>query len=169
MNTRSLLAPVAAVALALTLTGCGSILDAVMGETPDAAQRDEPGGEITAAADADVFSLQVGDCLDYLTESEDTTEFSSLPTIPCAEEHDSEIFAEATLTDEQFAQGEDFFDTWCYDQFEGFVGTVYEDSALYYSYLSPTTEGWDAGDDVLQCLVVHPDGGVTGTLRDSKL
>ncbi|UZN02715.1 septum formation family protein [Cellulomonas sp. S1-8] len=179
MNTRSfrlLAAPVLAVALAATLTGCGSLF----GGDAEPAQRDEPGGEITASADADVFSLQVGDCLDYLALSEDTTEFSSLPTIPCADPHDSEIYAETTLTEEQFqadlalteagdTETPTTADQFCYDAFAPFVGATYEDSVLDYTYLSPTEESWAQGDDVVQCLVVHPDGGVTGTLKDAAI
>lgn len=166
---RSALAPLAVVALAVTLTGCGSILDAVSGDSAPEAQRDEPGGEITAAADADVFSLKVGDCLDYLDSAAGTTEFSSLPAKPCGEQHDAEIYAEATLTDEQYAAGETYYDEFCVGEFPGFVGTSYEESALDYTYLSPNADGWAAGDDVLQCIVVHLDGGLTGTMRDSGL
>lgn len=169
-----------AVALTVTLTGCGAVVDAVLGDSPEAAQRDEPGGEITASAEADVFSLQVGDCLNYLAESEETTEFASLPTVPCAEQHDAEIYAETTLTQEQHesdlalaqdaeAETPTYADQFCYDAFAGFVGTAYEDSTLDYTYLSPTPESWSQGDDVVQCLVVHLEGGLTGTMRDSAL
>lgn len=181
MNSRTLrllAAPALAVTLAATLTGCGSILDSVLGDAPEPAQRDEPGGEITASAQADVFSLQVGDCLNYAAQSEETSEFSSLPTVPCAEQHDTEIYAETTLTEEQYqealttpAEGADptFADQFCYDAFAPFVGTSYEESALDYTFLSPTAESWEQGDDVLQCLVVHLEGGLTGTMRDSAL
>ncbi|MBO9569137.1 MAG: septum formation family protein [Cellulomonas iranensis] len=165
---RSALAPLAVVALAVTLTGCGSILDAVTGDSAPEAQRDQPGGEITASADADVFSLQVGDCLNYL-DSSDATEFSSLPATPCAEQHDAEIYAETKLTDEQYEAGDEFYTQYCEGEFAGFVGTEYLESALDYTLLYPTPESWSAGDDVLQCIVVHLDGGLTGTMRDSGL
>lgn len=168
-----------ALTLTLALTGCSSVLD-VLDDSPEAAQRDEPGGEITASADADVFSLQVGDCLNYVALSETTTEFASLPTVPCAEQHDAEIYAETTLTQDQHeadlalaenpeAETPTYAEQYCYDAFAGFVGTPYEESALDFSYLSPTAESWDQGDDVLQCIVVHLDGGLTGTMRDSAL
>ncbi|MCC2336186.1 septum formation family protein [Cellulomonas wangsupingiae] len=167
-----------AVALAATLTGCGSVLDSVLGDQPEAAQRDEPGGEITASAEADVFSLQVGDCLNYLALSEESTEFSSLPTVPCAEQHDAEIYAETNLTKEQYeadlALADDtetptHADQFCYDAFSGFVGTSYEESTLDYTYLSPTPEGWAGGDDVVQCLVLHLEGGLTGSMQGTGL
>lgn len=181
MNLRTLrllAAPVLALSLAATLTGCSSVLDSVLGDTAEPAQRDEPGGEITASAQADVFTLQVGDCLDYASQSAESTEFTSLPTIPCDQQHDTEIYAETTLTEEQYkealAASTDtetltFADQFCYDAFAPFVGTSYEESALEFTLLSPTDESWAQGDDVLQCLVVHLDGGLTGTMRGSAL
>lgn len=181
MNPRALrllAAPVLAVALAATLTGCGSVLDAVLGDTPEPAQRDEPGGAITASADADVFSLQVGDCLNYLASSEESSEFSELPTIPCDQQHDAEIYSETTLTEEQFradlalagdTETPTTADTFCLDGFAAFVGKSYDESTLDYTYLMPTEESWEQGDDVVQCLVVHLDGGLTGTMQGSAL
>ncbi|MBO3088096.1 septum formation family protein [Cellulomonas dongxiuzhuiae] len=181
MTTRSfrfLTAPVLAVALAAALTGCG-VLDSVLGDSPEPAQRDEPGGEITASAEADVFSLQLGDCFDYAALSE-ATEISSVSTIPCGDPHDAEIYAETTLTEEQFqsdlalttagdTETPTVADQFCYDAFAGFVGKAYEESTLDYTLFSPSEEGWEQGDDVVQCIVLHPDGGFTGSMRDSTL
>lgn len=167
-NLRRALLPVTALVAAVSLSGCGSILEAVLGETAPPAQRAEPGGEVTASAVADVFSLQLGDCLNYMQE-EDVTEISSLPTVPCSEPHDTEIYAETTITEDQLATVDEFADTFCLDQFAGFVGTSYEESALYFSYLVPTDMSFEQGDDLVQCLVVQEEGGVTGTLKGSGL
>ncbi|MBD7917937.1 septum formation family protein [Cellulomonas sp. Sa3CUA2] len=181
MNTRSsrfLTAPVLAVTLAAALTGCGA-LDSVLGDGAAPAQRDEPGGEITASAEADVFSLQLGDCFDYAALSE-ATSISSVSTIPCGDPHDAEIYAETTLTEEQFRSdlalteaGDTTSPTvaeqFCYDAFAGFVGTSYEESLLDYTLFSPSEEGWEQGDDVVQCILLHPDADFTGSMRDSVL
>jgi Septum formation len=180
VNTRTrglLTAPVLALALAAALTGC-SALDSALGGTEEA-QRDEPGGEITEAAEADAFSLQVGDCIDYAALSE-ATEFDSVRTVPCADPHDAEIYAETTLTEEQFqadlalreaadTETPSVAETFCYDAFAGFVGTSYEESTLDFVPFTPTEESWEQGDDVVQCLVTHPEGGFTGSMQNSAL
>jgi len=174
---RPLAALLLTVALGVTLSGCG-VADSLLGDAPEAAPRDEPDGEITASAEADVFSLKVGDCLDYLALSETTTEFSSLPAVPCDQQHDSEIYAETALTEEQYeadlalagdTETPTYADTFCHDAFAGFVGTTYEESTLDYTYLSPTPESWAQGDDLVQCIVVHLEGGLTGTMQNSAL
>ncbi|QGQ18336.1 hypothetical protein GC089_02495 [Cellulomonas sp. JZ18] len=167
-NHRRALLPLTAVVAALSLSGCGTVLDAVLGENPPPAQRDEPGGEITASAEADVFTLQVGDCLNYMDQS-DADEISSLPTVPCSEPHDSEIYAEMTITEDQLPTVETLADAFCLEQFTTFVGMTYDESALYYSYLVPSELSFDQGDDVVQCLVVQQEGGVTGTLKGAGI
>ena len=62
-------AAVLAGATALLLSACG----------PEAAQRDEASGEVTAASDADVFSVQVGDCLD-MAKIASAAEVETVPT-----------------------------------------------------------------------------------------
>lgn len=178
MTTRSfrlLTAPLLAVALAATLTGCSALGSAL--DTAAEPQRDEPGGEITEAAQADAFSLQVGDCID-LAALASATEFDSVPTLPCADPHDGEIYAETTLTEEQFradlalagdTETPTHADTFCYEAFPGFVGTSYEESTLDFTAFTPTEGSWAQGDDVVQCVVVHPDGGFTGSMQDSAL
>ena len=179
MNTRSLrnlTLPAVAVALAATLSSCSAI-DSILGNAPDAV-RDETGA-IAEAAEADVFSLALGDCFDYAAVAS-ATEISSVSTIPCAEPHDAEIFAETNLTEEQFEadlelansgdmETPSFADEFCYQQFSTFVGTSYEESTLDYTLFSPSEEGWAQGDDVVQCILVHPDGGFTGSMKDSGL
>lgn len=169
MNTRSfrsLTAPLAAVALAAALTGC-SALDS-LGGGAEPAQRDEPGGEITASAEADVFSLQLGDCLDYAGLSE-MDQVESVPTIPCGDPHDAEIYAETTITEDQLADVETIADTFCRDSFTTFIGKTFDESLLGLNYLYPDELTFAEGDDVIQCIVQHPDGGVTGTLKDSAI
>lgn len=179
MNTRSLrnlTLPVLAVALGATLSSC-SALDSVLGNAPDAV-RDES-GEIVEAAEADVFSLKLGDCFDYAALAS-TTEISSVSTIPCADPHDAEIYAETHLTEEQFRadielqKAGDYetlsnADQFCYDEFATFVGTSYDESTLNFTPFTPTEEGWAQGDDVVQCILVHPEGGFTGSLKGSAL
>ncbi|GIG23852.1 hypothetical protein Cde04nite_00960 [Cellulomonas denverensis] len=136
----------------------------------DDAERDESTGEITEASDASVFSLRVGDCLDYASLG--SGDISTAGTIPCDEAHDVEIYAELELPEGDFP-GEDAIDEqasqFCYDEFAGFVGLSYEESGLDFMPLQPQQDGWEGADDrIIQCLLVSPSD-VTGTLRDSGI
>ena len=163
---RPLLLVVSAVALALTASGCGAILDEITG--PSEAQRDEPGGEVTEASDADVFSVQVGDCI-VSSRLDDAAEIESVPVVPCAEPHDLEIYAETELPEGDYpgeeaitASAEEF----CAGEFEPFVGLAYEESAHEYWYFTPLEDGWNTqGDRVVQCVLDTNGTDVTGSLQ----
>lgn len=151
----------AAAIVGLALSACGA---------PDA-KRDESSGEITEAADADVFSLTVGDCLD-LTDETDETAVETLPTVPCTEPHNAQVFAEQALAMDELPVEQDLFDLadqFCYDQFAGYVGLAYEESVLEVTYLYPTQESWDQGDDVLQCVVMHPSEQITTSFEGAAI
>ncbi|WP_265522510.1 septum formation family protein [Oerskovia flava] len=163
-SVTTLVASLAAVAL---LSGCGAIQNALGGAAD--AQRDEPGGQITAASQADVFSLQVGDCLDQSAES--AGEIESLPVVPCSDPHDGEIYAELELPAGDFP-GADAVnaraDEFCIAEFEPFVGVAYEDSELYFWSMTPLEAGWQALDDrVVQCVLDTAPELVTGSLAGS--
>ncbi|WP_225755536.1 septum formation family protein [Actinotalea sp. Marseille-Q4924] len=148
---------------ALLLSGC-SLLG------PADAVRDGESGEITEAADADAFSVRVGDCLTLLgSEAEGAAEVDSLPTVPCTEPHDSEVYLAEQITDAEYP-GEEaagvMADELCYGAFEGFVGMAYEESALDFTTLFPTQQSWDDMEDrEILCIVVDGEGGVTGSLK----
>ena len=100
------------------------------------------------------------------------TEVQTVPTRPCAEAHDSEIFASTMLADGDFP-GDDAVttsvDDFCYGQFQAFVGMAYEQSALGLSYFMPSQESWDGmGDREVLCILVDPAGGVTGTMKGAN-
>ena len=146
---------------ALALTGCSN-------SAPEA-QRDESSGEITASAEANVFSIKVGDCLD-LASAGLADEVSSLPTVPCTDEHDSEVYAETTLADGDYPTDiDDQAAEFCYNEFEPFVGLAYEESSLDAQPMTPTQDGWENGNDrVIQCILMSPEA-VTGSLAGSAL
>ena len=171
-----LLATAAAVTVSLTmLTGCGAALDEIMsgGEPP----RDEPGGEITASAEADAFDILKGDCIDLgaLAGYDDHAageeyEVESVPVVPCAEPHTGEVYAELVMEGDKFPGEKDMaktFDDWCYAEFEKFVGISYDESVYGYTGFYPTKDTWEMLDDrTLQC-VVSSDEPVKGTLKDA--
>lgn len=158
--TRSAAAAAAAAAtLLLTLTACG----------PQAPERDEETGEITEATEADVFSLQVGDCLNSAKLAE---EVETVPTVPCAEAHDTEIYAATVLPEGDFPGDEEILvaaDEYCLPAFETFIGLPYDSSAIYYQPLTPTQAGWETADDrEILCMAVDEAGGLTATLEGAN-
>lgn len=130
----------------------------------DEPERDES-GDVTEASDADAFSIRVGDCLETMDWGAEG--FSTVPVIPCAEEHESEIYAAVDLPDGDYP-GDDSVatqaDDYCYSEFEGFVGVAWEDSDFDYGYLSPSPESWEQGDREVLCMIMDPAGLTTGTL-----
>ncbi|NTW41227.1 MAG: hypothetical protein HGA44_15370 [Cellulomonadaceae bacterium] len=165
MRNPSLHTTVRAVAVAgvvaATLAGCGAIQDAVSDEP----RRDATSGEIEAADEVTAFALRVGDCLDSTALDE---EIETVPVIPCDEPHDAEVYARYEF-DEGAYPGEDSVaqtaEKFCYNEFSGFVGATYEDSALDFFPMFPVQDGWEQIDDrEVLCMVIDLDGGVTATM-----
>ena len=172
-RNRVLTASVVVVSLT-TLTGCG-VLDG-LGSGNDA-PRSEPGGEITASAEADAFEILKGDCIDLealagygdAAEGEDF-EVESVPVTPCGEAHTGEVYAELIMEGDKFPGDEALskkFDEWCYAEFEKFVGISYDESVYGYTGFYPTQATWEQLDDrALQCIV-SAEEPVTGSLKDA--
>lgn len=151
----------AVAALGLGLSGC-SLLDQLTG---DGTVRDD-GGQVVESNDAaDVFTIQVGDCLNDADAAEEVTE---VPLVPCAEPHDSEVYASIIVTGEEFpgqAAVQEEAETGCRADFESFVGVPYLDSIYDFSYYFPTEASWGGGDREILCVIYDPAGQpVTGTL-----
>jgi hypothetical protein len=157
--TRTSAACLAAGALTLTLTACG----------PQAAERDAETGEITEASEADVFSIAVGDCIN---SAELGTEVETVPTVPCDEPHDTEIYGSTFLPDGEYP-GDDAIvelaNEYCLPEFASFIGLDYDSSEIYYQPLTPSQMSWDEADDrEVLCLAVDEAGGLTGTLEGAN-
>ncbi len=121
-----------------------------------------------ARADS-VLALREGDCFNSPTGLEGWADEAT--KVPCAREHDGEVFALVTLPGGAYP-GEDSLtgtaDERCYDLVDGYVmdrwalpGTV----DVYY-YI-PTGESWRLGDRGITCVLGERDGRsrLTGSLR----
>ncbi|NQX11981.1 septum formation family protein [Microbacteriaceae bacterium VKM Ac-2855] len=157
----------AAGALTITLSGCSAIQSLI----PKGETRDTETGEITEGGTTDVFSLSVGDCLDdtTLSSAEDAeTEVTSVPTVPCTEPHDFEVFANLTVPEADAYPEEqalwDQAETECTTAFETFVGLDYQSSQYDFSYYYPTSGSWDEGDRTINCLITLQGEKTTGSL-----
>lgn len=149
----------------VALSGC-SLLESFTGG--GTATRDDSGEVIAGNDDTDVFTLKVGDCLNDATLAE-TVE--TIPTVPCSEPHDSEIYASAIISGDVFP-GTDAVtaeaDAACLDAFPGFVGLDYADSIYFFSYYFPTEGSWEGGDREILCTIYEADGdGAVMKVTDS--
>ncbi|PFG20031.1 septum formation family protein [Serinibacter salmoneus] len=132
--------------------------------------RDES-GEIVEGGDTSAFQLRIGDCYNDPTASsqDEAGELGSVPTVPCSEPHQYEVFAEQTRSETDFP-GEAALATmaedYCGAEWDAFIGVPYEESALYASYLYPSQESWTELDDrLITCVVYEPDTTHTESLR----
>lgn len=152
-------APVWCVAAIVVLTACS--------DDGDEPERDEQ-GNVTASADsANIFDVELGDCVGDFSDADEVT---SVTVVPCADEHGQEVFAITEIADGEFP-GDDTFSAQaekdCVAQFGEFVGVAWDASELDYTWLQPTEESWEQGDRELVCLVFDPAGPVEGSLEDA--
>lgn len=147
---------------ALALSGC-SIIETIF---PAQAERNSETNEVETAGEADVFQMQVGDCLN----DQDATEVDSVPAVPCDEPHDYEVYYSFDLDAGEYPGDDAVYedaDQGCYDAFADFVGVTYEESALEFNNFVPTEGSWNELDDREIVCVVYDAEPVTGTLEGS--
>lgn len=132
----------------------------------DEPERDETTGEITESGDADVFTIQVGDCM---SESA-TGEVQDVPVVPCDQPHESEVFHSYQVPGDTFpGDFESIVQEQCFPAFQAFVGLAYEQSALDITWLEPTSESWTQQNDrELLCMIFDPAGQTTGSLQGAN-
>ena len=126
----------------------------------------------TAACDTGmtaVENLEIGDCFDDPSESED---ISFIQTVPCEEPHQNEVYATLTLTEFDSYPGRTELDdaalAECLDLFEAYVGVPYEASSLDIAFLTPTEDSWAEGDRGATCALYSLDGQLlVGSVRGS--
>jgi hypothetical protein len=133
------------------------------------ARRGDDGG-ITDGGTLQIQDLRVGDCFVF----EDTAdEISEVDARPCGQPHRYEMFHIATWNAGGDYPTEDawfaFFIDACVPQFESYVGHDYQASQLDFVPFTPTEQGWDAGDRVVQCALVDPsEAELTESLRNAN-
>jgi hypothetical protein len=133
----------------------------------DKAKRE--GGEITSAGPISAFELRPGDCL--YPDDKAVGELENIDAVPCDEPHTQEVFAVPEYPDKGGVypgEGEiqTFADASCLEAFAEYTGTDYLDSNLYFSYLYPSLDSWNSGDDrQVVCVIVATGDEMTGTVR----
>jgi len=142
-----------AIALLLVLTACGG--DDL---------RDDAGRIVTAGAWS-VFDLRPGDCIGDTSGL--TGETDELPLVPCETPHTQEVFALARHPEEAYPGAgavAAFADRTCLSALDTLLGLTIDDG-IAFSYLLPTSEGWDRdGDRTIVCVLVFPEeAGMVGS------
>ena len=159
-----LIATSSATAFALALSACGGGTS-----TADETTRND-NGDVVEGGDLGVFTMSLGDCVQDSLSSE----VQSLEAVPCAEEHDLEVFALFDMPDGDFpgdAAVDAAAEAGCLERFEGYVGIAYEQSVYAYTYLTPLETGWNEIDDrEIVCLLGRIDGEPNiGTAENSGI
>jgi hypothetical protein len=157
MTRRHVLLP-----LVLALALAGACSDDKAGRGDD--------GRITDGGPVSVFDLRVGDCL--RPDGDPKSELTEIHAVPCEEPHTQEVFAlpdyEGEAGDVYPGESEirRFADAACLEAFERYTGVDYLDSDLYFSYLHPSLDSWNSGDDrTIVCVIITPGEETTGSVR----
>ena len=137
-------------AVALVAASCGGA---------DTTTRNES-GEIVESGEIDVFTVQIGDCISWPTNTDAIAAFDG---VACDEPHDGEIFELFDITGfDEFPGDEvvgDSANVGCLDAFEPFVGIAYAESEFFFTTFIPTQETWDQVNDREVICILTPGEG----------
>ncbi|MFN3216093.1 MAG: septum formation family protein [Acidimicrobiales bacterium] len=127
----------------------------------------------------DRFALETGMCFnEYVITDAETGETSELTTrVDCRRPHDGEVYAEhihpadATVPFPGSSELQRWGTRVCYDDFEGFVGELYELSRLEIGVIVPDEPAWTAGlYRTVACYVgAGDDELLSGSMRGAAL
>jgi len=118
-----------------------------------------------------VFHLQPGMCLNPPTPAQ--AELATVSVVHCSTPHTEEAYYLANYSPvndnypgpdplETFAKGT------CLQEFAGYVGTPYQRSSLFYTYLLPSVRSWAVGDRTVVCVVTSTGAKLTSSVKGSK-
>jgi hypothetical protein len=162
LRRRLPVAILATAAVAAALSSCSLLGPVGIDSQP---VRDDGGVIVEPNEQTDAFALAVGDCLNDATA---TGEVQTVPTVPCNEPHDGEIYSSHRLGESSY-QGDavviDEAESLCLLAFDEFVGEPYLNSRFDFSYYYPTEASWARGDREVLCVIYDPEGPVTGSLE----
>ncbi len=156
--------------LAVALTGCSQVAEALSTEIPRDAE-----GNVLEPKSVDPDKLLPGDCFND-EENDDAEGFVfELVAVPCDGEHDGQVYARVNLSkDDGFPLDMDSLaDEACSgDHFTNFVGVDYDNSVIYGGFLTPTEESWSADDNPsIMCYLTGENAGdkLTGDLEGANI
>lgn len=152
---------IAATLAAVILAGCQP--------TPPPEVPFEPMIEVSEP-ESSVLELSIGDCvMDAATPL--SADLAQLPTVPCSEPHDSELYAIVSAEDGSYPGVDDLVaqgQAKCQALFADFVGIDFRSSLLDFHFYYPTPSSWVQGDRSIYCMVADPGVTVVGSLQGAK-
>jgi hypothetical protein len=127
-------------------------------------------GEITKSGDMTAADLRVGDC--FVLKDPAADEVDDVTAGPCTAPHEFEMFFVGSMEKGDYPS-QTAFETYltdnCYPAFDAYIGKSHTESELSIYWLTPTEEGWGAGDHSVQCAAYHPRVHVqTKSLKGSE-
>jgi hypothetical protein len=148
-------------AATLALAGCA-------GSTPDVEA--DASIESPEATEESVLELEVGTCLND-ADTPLRADLTDVPSIPCSEPHDSELYAIVSVEDSTYPGADRLIEqgqAQCQEGFADFVGIDFRSSLLEFHFYYPTPSSWAQDDRTIYCMVFDPGLPVVGTLKDAK-
>jgi hypothetical protein len=120
-----------------------------------------------------VFEVEPGMCFE--TPQEVEAQVDDLAEVSCDQPHGQEAYAVVTFTPDEDSDafpGEEalqaFADGHCAEEFRGYVGIDYLDSALFFTYLVPSPRSWEQDDRQVLCMITTAGEPLRGSVKDSK-
>lgn len=141
------------------VAAAAAVVAAILG----GAERDESGA-VTEAGSVGTDELRTGDCL-IQTPAEGSV--GDVRVVPCAEQHEGEVFAVFTLPEGDWPGDEVLFaaaDEGCGSRIETNIPQRADNESLEVMYFHPTSVTWRLGDREIVCVAVDP-AGRTGSIR----
>jgi hypothetical protein len=136
----------------------------------DYAERDAS-GQIVDGGSLDVADLRVSDCFQSLHE--DRTLVSEVSAVNCDQPHDNEVYYVISLGGDAWPGEENVNDSalrGCFEAFEPFVGTQYEDSRLEFTWFAPNQRAWEQlGYRDIACILFDANlERLSGSMKNSR-
>ena len=124
------------------------------------------------SSDQRADTLKVGDCFDDSAEMISGEEITRVPSVPCSEPHDNEVFHVTNYSGSSYSFDaiSDFADRVCFSAFEPYVGRSYATSIIDFTWFVPTPDSWTRGDREVTCIAFHMNlEKLRGSVRGSGL
>ncbi|WP_433304484.1 septum formation family protein [Actinoplanes sp. CA-030573] len=113
------------------------------------------------------YSLKVGDCI--LSARKQDKVVSSLPVVPCAEQHEAEVFAIFDLKYSSYpGEGKIYgvAERDCTERLGKWSRSAADDAHLELYVLYPSRDTWQQNDREVTCIANRPGKKSTGSLKD---